>query len=74
MDMYEGFRLFIGYPCIFKLGGGHFHALPTFVLQLRTLVEGGTGSLALPAPQGFNHHQLLSIFTAAGFSTFSAAM
>jgi hypothetical protein len=74
MDMCEEFRLSIGYSRIFWLGGGHFHALPTFVLQLRTLVEGGTGSLALPAPQGFNHHQLLSFFTAAGFSTFSEAL
>jgi hypothetical protein len=74
MDMYEGFRLFILYSRIFWLGVGHYHPVPTFVLQLRTLVEGGAGSLSLPAPQGFNHHQLLSIFTVAGFSTFSAAM
>jgi hypothetical protein len=49
------------------------YSLPTFVLQLRTLVEGGADSLALPAPQGFNHHQLLSIFTGADFWTVSAA-
>lgn len=59
MDICEAFRLFIGYPCIFLLEGDHFHALPTFVIQQRTLVEGGTGSLGLPAPQGFNNHLIL---------------
>jgi len=74
MDIYEEFRLFIGYSRIFQHDCGHFHPVSTVVLQMQTLVEGGTGSLSLPARQGFNHHQLLSIFTAADFSTFSAAM